>query len=145
MQRASIGAVMAALLVSACGGGEPVTEISQPPSLPVQTPPPAPSTPAPPPQSPAPTPPAVTGSATLSWIPPTENEDGSALTNLAGYRIFYGTSAGNLNQVINLANPGLTRYVIENLSAGTWYFGIRAYSSTGAESAMSAIASKTIS
>lgn len=145
MQRASIGAVMAALLVSACGGGEPVTEISQPPSLPVQTPPPAPSTPAPPPQSAAPTPPAVTGSATLSWIPPTENEDGSALTNLAGYRIFYGTSAGNLNQVINLANPGLTRYVIENLSAGTWYFGIRAYSSTGAESAMSAIASKTIS
>jgi hypothetical protein len=87
----------------------------------------------------------VIGNATLSWIPPTQNEDGSALTNLAGYRIFYGTSASNLNQQINLNNPGLTRYVVDNLSGGTWYFGIRAYSATGTESAMSAIASKTIS
>lgn len=86
----------------------------------------------------------TTGSATLSWLPPTENEDGSALTNLAGYRIYYGTSAGALTTVITVSNPGVTRYVIENLSSGTWYFGIRAFTSSGAESAMSAIASKTI-
>jgi hypothetical protein len=132
VKRASVWAGLSVLLLAACGGGEPVTEVVQPPNSPVQAPPP--STPTP-----------VTGNATLSWIPPTQNEDGSALTNLAGYRIYYGTSASNLNQTINLTNPGLTRYVVENLSGGTWYFGIRAYSSNGAESAMSAIASKTIS
>jgi len=34
--------------------------------------------------------------------------------------------------------------VIDNLSAGTWYFAVRAYNSSGVESANSAIASKTI-
>lgn len=151
--RAALLLVSSALFLTACGGGEPTTEIGldpvtppisgspTPPSTPPTTPPTTP--PATPPSTPPSTP--VTGNATLSWIPPTQNEDGSALTNLAGYRIFYGTSASNLNQQINLANPGLTRYVIDNLSGGTWFFGIRAYSSTGTESAMSAIASKTIS
>jgi hypothetical protein len=88
--------------------------------------------------------PATTGSATLSWVPPTENEDGTALQNLAGYRIYYGTSANSLNTVITLNNAGLTRYVVENLGQGTWYFGIRAFTSTGTESAMSGVASKTI-
>jgi hypothetical protein len=88
--------------------------------------------------------PTTTGSATLSWVPPTENEDGTPLQNLAGYRIYYGNSASALNTVVTLNNAGLTRYVIENLGSGTWYFGIRAFTSTGTESAMSGVASKTI-
>lgn len=144
MTRALLVLVSSVWLLTACGGGEPVTEIAlDPVTPPVSGSPTPPANPTPPPSTPPSTP--VAGNATLSWIPPTENEDGSALTNLAGYRIFYGTSAANLNQQINLNNPGLTRYVIDNLSGGTWYFGIRAYSSTGTESAMSAIASKTIS
>ena len=35
------------------------------------------------------------GSITLSWTAPTENEDGSALTDLAAYKIYYGTSPGS--------------------------------------------------
>ena len=31
------------------------------------------------------------GSATLSWTAPTQNTDGSPPTNLAGYRIYWGT------------------------------------------------------
>jgi hypothetical protein len=46
--------------------------------------------------------------------------------------------------VITINNAGLTRYVVENLSSGTWYFGIRAFNARGTESAMSAVASKTI-
>jgi putative Ig domain-containing protein len=86
----------------------------------------------------------TTGSVTLSWTPPTRNTDGSTLTNLAGYRILYGTSAGALNKSIQIANAGLSRYVVENLAAGTWYFSVRAYSTTGAESIASNTASKAI-
>ncbi len=86
----------------------------------------------------------TTGSATLSWTPPTSNTDGSTLTNLAGYRILYGTSSGSLNKTVQVANPGTSRYVVENLAAGTWYFSVRAYSTTGVESTTSNTASATI-
>ena len=36
-----------------------------------------------------------TGNATLAWIPPLENTDGSPLQDLTGYRIHYGTQSGN--------------------------------------------------
>jgi hypothetical protein len=85
------------------------------------------------------------GSATLSWIPPTENADGSALTDLRGYKIYYGKSAANQDQTVKLTNPGLTRYMIENLSPATWYFSMSSFNSEGVESARSATASKTIS
>jgi len=84
------------------------------------------------------------GSATLSWTPPTSNTNGSTLSNLAGYRIYYGTSSSNLSRTLQVANAGVTRYVVPDLSAGTWYFAVRAYSSSGAESTNSNTASKTI-
>jgi hypothetical protein len=33
--------------------------------------------------------------ATLTWDAPTTNADGTPLTDLAGYRIYYGTTSGN--------------------------------------------------
>ena len=74
------------------------------------------------------------GSVTLDWTPPTRNTDGSSLTNIAGYRIIYGTSASALTKTIQIANPGLTSYLVENLAAGTWYFSIKTYNSLGTES-----------
>ena len=85
-----------------------------------------------------------TGSATLSWTPPTRNTDGSTLTNLAGYRISYGTSASALSKVITVSNPGISSYVVSSLTAGTWYFAIKAYTSTGTESSASTVASKSV-
>jgi hypothetical protein len=87
---------------------------------------------------------ASTGSATLSWQPPTQRTDGSPLSDLAGYRILYGTSPGNYSNRITLENPGLTSYVIGNLSPGTWYFVMTAFDTTGAESDYSGVGSKTI-
>jgi len=84
------------------------------------------------------------GSATLSWTPPTQNSNGSTLTNLAGYRIYYGTSAGAMTRTIQIPNAGTARYVVDNLTAATWYFSVRAYSSAGAESAASNTATKTV-
>jgi hypothetical protein len=84
------------------------------------------------------------GTATLSWTPPTKNIDGSALTNLAGYRISYGTSPTALVQVVQIANPGASSYVLDDLSPGTYFFTVRAYVSTGTESAQTPVVSKTI-
>jgi hypothetical protein len=86
----------------------------------------------------------ATGTATLSWTAPTQNEDGSPLTTLAGYRIAYGRSAGQLDQSITVADPSATQYVVNPLASGTWYFAVRAYTTTGLESQPSNVASKSI-
>jgi len=85
-----------------------------------------------------------TGAATLSWMPPTEKTDGSALTNLAGYKIYYGQSQNNLNQSVTISSPGITSYVISNLTPATWFFAATAYDANGLESSLSNVASKTI-
>ena len=87
----------------------------------------------------------VVGSATLSWTPPTENSDGSALTNLSGYRVHYGRSPTQLSQTIEITNSSLSTYVIDNLSAGTWYFAVVSVNSGGTTSVLSNVAAKTIS
>lgn len=84
------------------------------------------------------------GSASLSWTPPTRNTNGTTLTNLAGYRIYYGTSPTNLSRTVQVNNAGLTRYVVSDLSTATWYFSVRAYTSGGAESANSTTVSKVV-
>jgi hypothetical protein len=84
------------------------------------------------------------GSATLSWTPPTQNTDGSTLSDLAGFRIEYGSAPGALSQTIEVANPSVATYVVTGLTSGSWYFAVRAYTSGGAESANSGVVSKTI-
>jgi hypothetical protein len=87
---------------------------------------------------------STTSNATLSWVAPTANTDGSALTDLAGTLIYYGTSASNLSQSVQVAGATQTSYTINNLTSGTWYFGSVAYATTGAQSAMSGLVSVTI-
>jgi hypothetical protein len=86
----------------------------------------------------------VAGSATLSWTAPTQNTDGTPITNLAGYTIYYGTSPGDLTQNIQVADPTATTYVVNNLTAGTYYFAVAAYTTVATQSADSSVASKTI-
>jgi len=86
----------------------------------------------------------ASGAATLSWLPPTENTDGSALTNLAGYEVRYGRDRNNLSNSVRIDDPSVTVYVIENLTSGTWYFAVAAINSQGIASELSNIASKTI-
>jgi hypothetical protein len=87
---------------------------------------------------------AVTGSADLTWTAPTKNEDGSALSNLAGYKIRYGTSSGALSQLVDVASPAITSASIQGLTAGTWYFTVTSYTNTGVESAPAGPVSKAI-
>ena len=84
------------------------------------------------------------GSATLSWQPPTQNTNGTALTNLVGFKVYWGTTQGSYPNSVTLNNPGLTTYVVENLTPNTYYFVTTAINSTGGESSFSNMASKTI-
>jgi hypothetical protein len=94
----------------------------------------------------SPLPTATTSNATLSWTAPTENTNGTALTDLRGYKIYYGTSAKELNEVVALSSPGIQTYVVDGLSVGvTYYFAIAAMASDGTESAQSAVVSQNIS
>lgn len=84
------------------------------------------------------------GAATVDWMPPTANTDGSVIANLAGYKIYYGTTSTALNQSVQVTNVGLASYVISNLSSGTWYFGVTAYTTDGTESGLSNLAAKQV-
>lgn len=93
---------------------------------------------------PAPPPTPAVGTASLTWTAPTQNTDGSPLTNLAGYRVYRGTSANALNEVIQIPGAANTAYAYTQLANGTHYFAVSAYSAAGAESAKSEVGSKII-
>src|SRR3990170_6672109 len=87
--------------------------------------------------------PAHAGEAVLTWDPPTTNTDGTPLTDLAGYKIHYGTTSGNYTTVIDVGN--VTTYTVTNLTNNvTYYFATTAYDSSGNESGYSNEVSKTI-
>jgi len=84
------------------------------------------------------------GSMMLSWEPPTENEDGTALDNLAGYKLYYGTTSGNYTRQVRISTPGLSSYVIENLLPDTYYVVATSFTTSGVESRYSNEAVKTV-
>ncbi|MEM7828420.1 MAG: fibronectin type III domain-containing protein [Candidatus Aenigmatarchaeota archaeon] len=85
----------------------------------------------------------LSGEATLFWEPPTTNEDGTPLTDLAGFKVYYGTSSGNYSQNIDVGN--VTTYAVNNLTEGkTYYFAVTAYDTSDNESKYSNEVNKTI-
>jgi Putative Ig domain len=83
------------------------------------------------------------GNVTLSWLAPTETTDGAPV-NLSGYRLLYGQISRNYSYSIEIDNPGITRYMIDGLTSGTWYFAIQAIGIDGIPSEPSAEGQKTI-
>jgi len=119
-----------AVLLSACGGGGGTSDPTQAPTG-TDTPAPGPA-------------PAAGGSATLTWVAPQTNADGSALTDLAGYRIYYGTGSGNYTESVTISDPTSTSYTVQNLPASTYYFVLRAFDKSNSESSPSAEVTKSI-
>jgi hypothetical protein len=76
------------------------------------------------------------GTLTLFWEAPTDNTDGTSLNDLKGYKIYYGEKSGTYTSVLDVANPSLTTYVVQNLQSGTYYFALADYNSQGVESAL---------
>ena len=83
-------------------------------------------------------------STTLNWTPPTQNEDGSALMDLAGYKIYWGTTPGQYTHSVKIENAGMSSYVVENLSPGTYEFAATSFNDAGVESAYSNPATRVL-
>lgn len=117
--------VAIAALSAGCGGGGGGTSATVPAN------PPAPGT-------------TLIGSATLSWLPPTENTDGSPLADLAGYTVYWGTSPDRLKNTVTILNPGLSAYLVEPLEPATWFFAIASLNADGLEGELSNFVVKKI-
>lgn len=75
------------------------------------------------------------GSATLTWSIPTVRTDGSSLNgSLSGFHVYYGQTSGDYANKVTLDNAGMSTFVIDNLSAGRWYFVVTAFDRNGIES-----------
>lgn len=74
-------------------------------------------------------------SVTLSWEAPVINQDGSPLTDLSGYIIYYGTSPGYYEKSVNVGNN--REVMIDHLSSGSWCCAVTAYDYAGNESTYS--------
>jgi putative Ig domain-containing protein len=87
---------------------------------------------------------SLPGTVTVSWLVPTQNVDGSTISNLAGYRIRYGKSVGSLTTLLTVGNAGEVNSTIQGLTPGVWYFTVTAFTSDGAESDDSAVVSANV-
>lgn len=74
----------------------------------------------------------------LTWMPPVVNTNGTTITDLTGFRIYYGSAPTALNHVITVGNA-VTSYVFSGLALGTWYFAVAAFNAEKVESGLSAI------
>lgn len=80
---------------------------------------------------------AIPKDATLSWIAPTTNTDGSIVTDLAGFKVYCGKSTGYYTITQDVGNV-LEYKVSDTLPADGIYFCVAtAYDSSGNESAYS--------
>ena len=84
------------------------------------------------------------GSMTLTWNIPTENADGTPLMDLAGFYVYFGVSWGNYSNRVQIDNPSINTYLVENLLPDTYYVVATSYNSLGVESAYSNVAVKTV-
>lgn len=85
---------------------------------------------------------AGSGTIALAWDPATAYSDGSSITDLTGYRVYYGTAPGSYSSSIDVGN--VTSYTIAKLSPGVYYVVVTVRNLSGAESSYSNEVSKTI-
>jgi hypothetical protein len=79
---------------------------------------------------------SVNGTMSLSWIAPSENVDGSPLTDLSGYRVYYGEVSRNYPDMTEVSDPNTTNTSIA-LPSGDYYVVMTALDEEGNESAYS--------
>lgn len=86
-----------------------------------------------------------TQTAQLSWTPPTQNENGTPLTNLASYKILHATTSAGLETATPIVIPApASSYTLTGLPVGLRYFAVKATNSAGVDSVLSNVATKTV-
>jgi hypothetical protein len=84
-------------------------------------------------------------SLSLNWVAPVIRTDGSpiSLADIDGYKIYYGTSAGNYTDSVNVNDGSQTSVTISGLPAGTYHLVMTTYDTNGLESTYSSEVLKT--
>ena len=83
-------------------------------------------------------------SAQLTWQPPAANSDGSPLTDLSAFKVYWGTTEGKYTHSTRISNAAARAHTVTGLASGKWYFVVTALNSAGLESPQSNVWSKTI-
>jgi hypothetical protein len=79
---------------------------------------------------------SAVSAVTLNWQAPTENVDGSALTDLAGFRIYYGSGSRDYSDMVDVVDTSAVTETL-NLISGDYYVAMTALDQDGNESAYS--------
>jgi hypothetical protein len=82
----------------------------------------------------------ATGSFDLTWTAPASRADGTplALSEIAGYRVYYGTSAGSYQNHVDITNGTLQSATLTGVPVGTYYVAMTTYDTSGLQSSYSA-------
>lgn len=83
-------------------------------------------------------------SATLTWQPPASNMDGTPLTDLTAFKVYWGTTQGTYPNSIRIASNAARTHTVTGLATGTWYFVVTAQNANGTESPYSNVWKKTV-
>jgi hypothetical protein len=90
----------------------------------------------------------VSGARTLwlSWRAPAERESGEALplSELSGYRVYWGTADDPQANEIDITDPSITTYQITDIEPGTYQVAVTAIDRTGLESSQSNAITKSL-
>ena len=72
----------------------------------------------------------------LSWTAPAKREDNQpiSLSDIAGYKVYYGTKEGDYNNNVDVNDHTATGYTFKKFTAGTYYFVVTTYDVDGLES-----------
>lgn len=81
----------------------------------------------------------------LNWTAPVARADGSALSlsDIDGYRIYYGTSAGTYSSSVDVTDGSQTSVTVTGVAAGTYHVVMTTYDINGIESVYSPEVLKT--
>ncbi|MGB5538958.1 MAG: fibronectin type III domain-containing protein [Gammaproteobacteria bacterium] len=81
----------------------------------------------------------ATGAISLSWTAPVARADGTplSLSEIAGYRVHYGTSSGKYTSHVNITNGSLQSATVSGIPIGTYYVAMSTYDASGLESSYS--------
>jgi len=89
---------------------------------------------------------STTADINLSWVAPSEREDNTsiALSEIAGYKIYYGTTQGQYSNSVDVNDGSAAGYTFKAFPSGTYFFVVTTYDTGGRESQYSAEVKKVI-
>jgi len=84
------------------------------------------------------------GGLEVSWAVPTENLDNSPLTDLSGYTIYCWSAEDHDAETVVIQDPEITSYELGHLRPGNYQCAVSAVTSSGEQSALSNIVTRTV-